>query len=301
MTSPAGERSVGKALPAPGRRRPGTSSPATPQRLTRASSDRARTGTGSASTPSSCATPARRSSRCSASRPASSRGTPRPSRRRSASTRTPSIAADVLHSMATAKGAGTVAFTLGLLHSRQTEAAAAAQAEFDAGLGGRLATQAPEMVGSGGPRSAQARPDAWTRPDGTDKLIEAAGGVLVAGVHRRVRHRGRPGPPAEVRRLVDPQGQARARRAPGDRCDPRGVEETGYVGVPGRPLGEIRYFKDGTPKRVRYWAMQVASGEFARQRRGRPDDVAAAARGAAAPAPRPRPGHPRRHRPSRRS
>jgi CHAD domain-containing protein len=40
------------------------------------------------------------------------------------------IAADVLHSMATAKGAGTVAFTLGLLHSRQTEAAAAAQAEF---------------------------------------------------------------------------------------------------------------------------------------------------------------------------
>jgi 8-oxo-(d)GTP phosphatase len=39
-------------------------------------------------------------------------------------------------------------------------------------------------------------------------------------------------------------------------------EETGYVGVPGRPLGEIRYFKDAAPKRVRYWAMEVASGEF---------------------------------------
>jgi CHAD domain-containing protein len=41
------------------------------------------------------------------------------------------VAAEVLHSMATAKGAGTVAFTLGLLHSRQTEAAVAAQAEFE--------------------------------------------------------------------------------------------------------------------------------------------------------------------------
>jgi 8-oxo-dGTP diphosphatase len=39
-------------------------------------------------------------------------------------------------------------------------------------------------------------------------------------------------------------------------------EETGFVGVPGRPLGEINYLKDGTPKRVRYWAMRVASGEF---------------------------------------
>jgi 8-oxo-dGTP diphosphatase len=40
-------------------------------------------------------------------------------------------------------------------------------------------------------------------------------------------------------------------------------EETGYVGVPGRPLGETRYSKDGDPKRVRYWAMSVASGAFA--------------------------------------
>jgi CHAD domain-containing protein len=40
------------------------------------------------------------------------------------------IAADLLHSMATARGAGTIAFTLGLLHSRQTDAAASAQADF---------------------------------------------------------------------------------------------------------------------------------------------------------------------------
>src|SRR3954469_10030279 len=39
-------------------------------------------------------------------------------------------------------------------------------------------------------------------------------------------------------------------------------EETGHLGVPGRPLGEIRYDKDGAPKRVRYWAMQCDSGRF---------------------------------------
>ena len=39
-------------------------------------------------------------------------------------------------------------------------------------------------------------------------------------------------------------------------------EETGYVGVPGRSLGEIRYLKEGDPKRVRYWAMRVGSGAF---------------------------------------
>ena len=40
------------------------------------------------------------------------------------------IAADLLYSMATAKGAGTTAFTLGVLHARQTAAALAARAEF---------------------------------------------------------------------------------------------------------------------------------------------------------------------------
>jgi CHAD domain-containing protein len=40
------------------------------------------------------------------------------------------IAAAVLHDMATAKGSGTVAFTLGLLHARQTDAAEAARVAF---------------------------------------------------------------------------------------------------------------------------------------------------------------------------
>lgn len=40
------------------------------------------------------------------------------------------------------------------------------------------------------------------------------------------------------------------------------TEETGYVGVPGRPLGEIRYLRDGDTKRVRYWAMTAESGAF---------------------------------------
>jgi 8-oxo-dGTP diphosphatase len=39
-------------------------------------------------------------------------------------------------------------------------------------------------------------------------------------------------------------------------------EETGHVAVPGRPLGEIRYEKDGAPKRVRYWAMRDLAGSF---------------------------------------
>jgi 8-oxo-dGTP pyrophosphatase MutT (NUDIX family) len=39
-------------------------------------------------------------------------------------------------------------------------------------------------------------------------------------------------------------------------------EETGFSAVPGRPLGEIRYLKDGEPKRVRYWAMSAGGGEF---------------------------------------
>jgi CHAD domain-containing protein len=40
------------------------------------------------------------------------------------------MAADVLLSMATARGAGTISFTLGLLHAHQTQAAASARTEF---------------------------------------------------------------------------------------------------------------------------------------------------------------------------
>jgi phosphohistidine phosphatase SixA/ADP-ribose pyrophosphatase YjhB (NUDIX family) len=39
-------------------------------------------------------------------------------------------------------------------------------------------------------------------------------------------------------------------------------EETGHHAVPGRPLGETRYVKDGQPKRVRYWSMRAAGGGF---------------------------------------
>jgi 8-oxo-(d)GTP phosphatase len=39
-------------------------------------------------------------------------------------------------------------------------------------------------------------------------------------------------------------------------------EETGHRSLLGRPLGEIRYLKDGTPKRVRYWALRHVDGSF---------------------------------------
>ena len=37
-------------------------------------------------------------------------------------------------------------------------------------------------------------------------------------------------------------------------------EETGSVAVPGVPLGEVTYTKDGRPKRVRYWAARATDG-----------------------------------------
>ena len=40
------------------------------------------------------------------------------------------------------------------------------------------------------------------------------------------------------------------------------VEETGFTGQPGRALGESRYLKDGSPKRVRYWSIEATEGEF---------------------------------------
>jgi 8-oxo-dGTP diphosphatase len=39
-------------------------------------------------------------------------------------------------------------------------------------------------------------------------------------------------------------------------------EETGLTCVVGRALGEVHYEKAGTPKRVRYWALQYDSGTF---------------------------------------
>jgi 8-oxo-dGTP pyrophosphatase MutT (NUDIX family)/phosphohistidine phosphatase SixA len=39
-------------------------------------------------------------------------------------------------------------------------------------------------------------------------------------------------------------------------------EEAGARAVPGRPLGNARYSVDGRPKRVQYWSLRWAGGEF---------------------------------------
>jgi 8-oxo-dGTP diphosphatase len=40
-------------------------------------------------------------------------------------------------------------------------------------------------------------------------------------------------------------------------------EETGHTAAIGRPLGDIQYLKDGSPKVVSYWALRSTGGEFA--------------------------------------
>ncbi|MGH3365619.1 MAG: NUDIX hydrolase [Nocardioidaceae bacterium] len=39
-------------------------------------------------------------------------------------------------------------------------------------------------------------------------------------------------------------------------------EETGFTPMVGPPLGQVHYDKDGSPKRVRYWAMRATDGTF---------------------------------------
>jgi 8-oxo-dGTP diphosphatase len=95
-----------------------------------------------------------------------------------------------------------------------------------------------------------------------DKLIEAAGGVLWrpaaggSGLEVALVHRPK----------YDDWSIPKGKLNPGEHPIVGAVrevrEETGHVGVPGRPLGEIRYLKDGSPKRVRYWAMRVEGGHF---------------------------------------
>lgn len=94
------------------------------------------------------------------------------------------------------------------------------------------------------------------------RLIEAAGGVLWrpalggSGVEVALVHRPK----------YDDWSLPKGKLAAGEHPLLGGLrevwEETGHHGLPGRPLGEIRYLKDGDPKRVRYWAMQVAGGGF---------------------------------------
>jgi 8-oxo-(d)GTP phosphatase len=95
-----------------------------------------------------------------------------------------------------------------------------------------------------------------------DKVIEATGGVLwrpaqggaeieVALVHR-----------PKYDDWSIPKGKLTSGEHPVLGALREVQEETGHIATPGRPLGEIHYLKEGTPKRVRYWAMRVTGGAF---------------------------------------
>ena len=92
--------------------------------------------------------------------------------------------------------------------------------------------------------------------------VEAAGGVLwrpvagSAGLEIALVHR----PKYDDWSLPKGKLESREHRLLGAVREVR--EETGHRGVPGRPLGETRYLKDGEPKRVRYWAMSDEGGDF---------------------------------------
>jgi 8-oxo-(d)GTP phosphatase len=96
-----------------------------------------------------------------------------------------------------------------------------------------------------------------------EKQVEAAGGVLWrpaaggAGIEVALVHRPK----------YDDWSIPKGKLLPGEHPIMGAVreveEETGFTGVPGRPLAETHYVKDGAPKRVKYWAMRVASGAFA--------------------------------------
>jgi 8-oxo-dGTP diphosphatase len=96
-----------------------------------------------------------------------------------------------------------------------------------------------------------------------DKLIEAAGGVLWrraaggAGVEVALVHR------PKYDDWSIPKGKLNTDEHPVIAAVREVWEETGFTGIAGRPLGEIRYLKDGAAKRVKYWAMQVEHGRFA--------------------------------------
>src|SRR5450631_1404056 len=98
--------------------------------------------------------------------------------------------------------------------------------------------------------------------DASDRVVEAAGGVLwrcapgglgveVALVHRP-KYDDWSVPKGKL--LPDEHALVGALREI--------AEETGFTGRPGRALGETKYLKDGTPKRVRYWAVESTAGAF---------------------------------------
>jgi 8-oxo-(d)GTP phosphatase len=93
-------------------------------------------------------------------------------------------------------------------------------------------------------------------------LVEAAGGVLWrhalggSGVEIALVHR----PKYDDWSL--PKGKLEPGEPPVLGAIREIWEETGHRAVPGRPIGETRYSKDGQPKRVRYWSMRAAGGTF---------------------------------------
>jgi 8-oxo-dGTP diphosphatase len=96
----------------------------------------------------------------------------------------------------------------------------------------------------------------------TERLIEAAGGVLWRpatggrGVEIALVHR------PKYDDWSIPKGKLRPDEHPLLAALREIQEETGFTGHLGRGLGEIRYLKDGAPKRVRYWAVEAIDGQF---------------------------------------
>jgi 8-oxo-dGTP pyrophosphatase MutT (NUDIX family)/phosphohistidine phosphatase SixA len=96
----------------------------------------------------------------------------------------------------------------------------------------------------------------------SEKFIEAAGGVLWrpaaggSGIEIALVHR------PKYDDWSIPKGKLNPGEHPLIAALREVREETGFAATPGRPVGETRYLKDGSPKRVKYWAMQVASGDF---------------------------------------
>lgn len=99
-----------------------------------------------------------------------------------------------------------------------------------------------------------------------EQMIEAAGGVLWrpavggAGIEVALVHR------PKYDDWSIPKGKLNSNEHPVLGAVREVREETGITGIPGRPLGAIEYLKEGSPKRVRYWAMRVASGAFSANR-----------------------------------
>jgi 8-oxo-dGTP diphosphatase len=95
-----------------------------------------------------------------------------------------------------------------------------------------------------------------------DRVIEAAGGVLWrpaaggSGIEVALVHR------PKYDDWSIPKGKLTAGEHPLLGGIREVWEETGFTGVPGRRLPDVRYLKDGTPKRVRFWTMRADAGSF---------------------------------------